>query len=159
MGREFESLSRHQFSQPTSLLSLREFGQLIISKSLNSLTRTVEIVIFSGLADSVTLVTQLVLGSLFMTHLSIRLPDDITRSLDEEARLTGQNRSTVVREAVEVYLVGQAQARLSADIVAAAQVLADHAHQSQERSVASEGQEDWLASIEAEEGDVSKWWS
>ncbi|MDR9453308.1 MAG: ribbon-helix-helix domain-containing protein [Wenzhouxiangella sp.] len=94
-----------------------------------------------------------------MTHLSIRLPDDITRSLDEEARLTGQNRSTVVREAVEVYLVSQAQARLSADMTAAAQVLADHAHQSQECNVASEGQEDWLASIEAEEGEVPKWWA
>lgn len=94
-----------------------------------------------------------------MTHLSIRLPDDITRSLDEEARLTGQNRSTVVREAVEVYLVSQAQARLSTDMIAAAQVLTDHAHQSQECNVANEGQEDWLASIEAEEGEVSKWWA
>ena len=94
-----------------------------------------------------------------MTHLSIRLPDEISRSLDDEARLTGQNRSTVVREAVEVYLVSRAQARLAAEIVAAAQVLADHAHQSHERGMASEGQEAWLASIEAEEGEASKWWA
>lgn len=93
-----------------------------------------------------------------MTHLSIPFPDEIIRSLDEEARLTGQNRSTVVREVVEVYLVSRAQARLAADIVAAAQALADHARQSPERSMASEGQEDWLGSLEMEEGKAAKWW-
>jgi predicted transcriptional regulator len=39
-----------------------------------------------------------------MSNISIRLPPEIEKGLDEEARLTERNRSDLVREAVGQYL-------------------------------------------------------
>jgi len=39
-----------------------------------------------------------------MANISVRLPPEIERNLEEEARLTKRNRSDLVREAMEEYL-------------------------------------------------------
>jgi len=39
-----------------------------------------------------------------MANISVRLPPEIERDLEEEARLTKRNRSDLVREAMEEYL-------------------------------------------------------
>ncbi|HSH27688.1 MAG TPA: ribbon-helix-helix protein, CopG family, partial [Wenzhouxiangella sp.] len=53
-----------------------------------------------------------------MSNISVRLPPDIERELEEEARRTGRNRSVLVREAVGEYLTRKERERLIAEMKA-----------------------------------------
>jgi len=100
-----------------------------------------------------------------MSHLSVRLPDEIDSRLDQEARLSGCKRSEVVREAVGLYLAQRERERLIAEMKQAAEALSsDSESVSDCLGVADEGLEDWLERIEAEEraGGIEpdeKWWT
>jgi len=47
-----------------------------------------------------------------MTNISVCLPSNIEKRLEEEARLTGRNRSELVDEAVGEYLSGRQRKRV-----------------------------------------------
>ena len=52
-----------------------------------------------------------------MSILSIRLPDELDRQLQEEARRAEKTRSELVRDIVAEYLVKQEKARFMAELV------------------------------------------
>ena len=56
--------------------------------------------------------------------LSLRLPDDLEQQLSQEARLSGQYRSQLLREALEGLLCRRRQERAQAALRGAASVLA-----------------------------------
>jgi predicted transcriptional regulator len=58
-----------------------------------------------------------------MANISVRLPPDIERSLEKEARLTDRNRSDLVREAVGEYLTRKQRERLIDEMSKAARAL------------------------------------
>ncbi|CAL1241064.1 CopG family transcriptional regulator [Candidatus Methylocalor cossyra] len=60
-----------------------------------------------------------------MSILSIRLPDELDRQLQEEARRAEKTRSELVRDIVAEYLVKQEKARFMAELVAAAKAMAN----------------------------------
>lgn len=99
-----------------------------------------------------------------MTNISVRLPPEIERNLEEEARLTKRNRSDVVREAVGEYLTRKHKERIIEEMKQAARVLnSDPDAVQQGIQIAEEGVEDWLESIEREERAAGidpdeKWW-
>jgi predicted transcriptional regulator len=59
-----------------------------------------------------------------MGALSLRLPDDLERKLSQEASLSGQPRSQLIREALEALLWHRERERAEAALVAAATALA-----------------------------------
>lgn len=97
-----------------------------------------------------------------MSHISIRLPDELDARLEEEARLAGKKRSELAREAITVHLRRLERARFVGEMAREARTLyagpgAD------EQDAADEGLEDWLESIENEERDAGvdpddRWW-
>lgn len=97
-----------------------------------------------------------------MSHISIRLPDELDARLDKEARLAGKKRSELVREAIAVYLRRLERARFIGDMAREARALyAEAGHD--EQDAADEDLEDWLESIETEEHDGGidpddRWW-
>ena len=52
-----------------------------------------------------------------MATFSIRLPDDLERSLDEEARRADRKRADVVREAITEYIARQERERFMTEVV------------------------------------------
>lgn len=86
------------------------------------------------------------------------------RSLEEEARRAGRNRSAVVREAVGEYLARKEKERLIDEMKAAARTLYSNPGAVRESiEIAEEGLDDWLESIEREERAAGidpdeKWW-
>lgn len=99
-----------------------------------------------------------------MTNISVRLPPEIEKGLEEEARLTARNRSDLVREAVGEYLTRRQKERIIDQMRQAARALYSDSEAVQEgRERAEEGLEDWLESIEREERDAGidpdeRWW-
>lgn len=101
-----------------------------------------------------------------MTNISVRLPPDIEKGLEEEARLTERNRSDLVREAVGEYLTRRQKERIIEEMRRAATALYSNPEAVAE---AREIQEDFdsvdttLEQIEAEERAAGidpdkKWW-
>lgn len=101
-----------------------------------------------------------------MTNISVRLPPDIEKGLEEEARLTERNRSDLVREAVSEYLTRRQKERIIEEMRQAATALYSNPEAVAE---AREIQEDFdsvdttLEQIEAEERAAGidpdeKWW-
>lgn len=99
-----------------------------------------------------------------MANISVRLPPEIERNLEEEARLTKRNRSDVVREAVGEYLTRKQKERIIEEMRQAARVLNSDPDAVREGiEIAEEGLEDWLEGIEREERAAGidpdkKWW-
>ena len=99
-----------------------------------------------------------------MANISVRLPPEIERNLEEEARLAGRNRSDVVREAVGEYLTQKQKERIIEEMRGAARALYSNPAAVREGSeIAEEGLEDWLKSIEREERAAGidpdeRWW-
>ncbi len=99
-----------------------------------------------------------------MSHLSVRLSEDVERRLNQEAELTGRNRSDLVREAVGQYLTQRERDRLIEEMKKAARVLSSDPEAAREsRELAEEGLEDWVENIEREEQAAGadpdeKWW-
>lgn len=99
-----------------------------------------------------------------MSNISVRLPPEIERGLEEEARRTDRNRSDLVREAVGEYLTRKERERLINEMKAAARALYSNPEAVREGlEIAEEGLEDWLESIEREERAAGidpdeKWW-
>lgn len=101
-----------------------------------------------------------------MSNISVRLPPDMERGLEEEARRSDRNRSELVREAVGEYLTRKERERLVAEMKAAARALYSNPEAASE---AREIQDDFdavdtsLEQIEAEEraagiDPAEKWW-
>lgn len=101
-----------------------------------------------------------------MSNISVRLPPDMERGLEEEARRSDRNRSELVREAVGEYLTRKERERLIAEMKAAARTLYSNPEAASE---AREIQDDFdavdttLEQIEAEEraagiDPAEKWW-
>ena len=59
-----------------------------------------------------------------MGAVSLRLPDDLERKLSQEATISGQPRSQLIREALEDLLSRRERERVVAAMVAAAKALA-----------------------------------
>ena len=59
-----------------------------------------------------------------MGAVSLRLPEDLVQKLSQEASLSGQPRSQLIREALEALLSRRERERLEAAMEAAARVLA-----------------------------------
>ncbi|MFU8876659.1 MAG: ribbon-helix-helix protein, CopG family [Wenzhouxiangellaceae bacterium] len=99
-----------------------------------------------------------------MANISVRLPPEIEKGLEEEARLTDRNRSELVREAVGEYLTRRQKERMIEEMRQAAKALYSNPEAVREGlEAAEEGLEDWLASIEREERAAgidpdAKWW-
>ena len=99
-----------------------------------------------------------------MANISVRLPHEIERDLEEEARLTRRNRSDVVREAVGEYLTRKHKERIIDEMRQAAKALYSNPDAVREGSeIAEAGVEDWLKNIEREERAAGidpdeKWW-
>lgn len=99
-----------------------------------------------------------------MSNISVRLPPDIERGLEEEARRTERNRSDLVREAVGEYLTRKQRERLINEMKVAARALYSNPGAVEEGiEIAEEGLEDWIESIEREERAAGidpdeKWW-
>jgi predicted transcriptional regulator len=62
-----------------------------------------------------------------MSAVSLRLPDSLEQQLNEEARLSGQPRSQLMREALETLLVQRREERAQAALRLAAEALASDA--------------------------------
>lgn len=62
-----------------------------------------------------------------MAAISLRLPSNLDHRLGEEARLCGQSRSELIRDALEQLLRRRQQERFMAGLVAAATALASDA--------------------------------
>lgn len=99
-----------------------------------------------------------------MTNISVRLPPEIEKGLEEEARLTARNRSDVVREAVGEYLTRRQKERIIEEMRQSARALYSNPEAVREGlEMAEEGVEDWLEGIEREERAAGidpdkKWW-
>lgn len=87
-----------------------------------------------------------------MPNISIRLPPEVERELEEEIRLTQRNRSELVREAVSVYLTQCQRARAIEAMRQAARVLySDPEAKKEGIASAEQGLSEWLEGIEGEE--------
>ncbi len=99
-----------------------------------------------------------------MVNISVRLPPEIEKKLDDEVRLTERSRSELVREAVGDYLTRQQKERIVEEMRQAARALNSKPDaQRDATAIAEQGVEDWLASIEGEERTAGidpdeKWW-
>lgn len=99
-----------------------------------------------------------------MANISVRLPPEIERNLEQEARLTRRNRSDLVREAVGEYLTRKHKERIIEEMKQAARVLNSDPDAVREGTeIAEAGLEDWLEGIEREERAAgidpdTKWW-
>jgi len=97
-----------------------------------------------------------------MSHISIRLPDELDARLEKEARLAGKKRSELAREAIALHLRRLERARFVAEMAREARALYAEPG-ADEQDAADEGLEDWLESIEKEERDAGvdpddRWW-
>lgn len=96
--------------------------------------------------------------------ISVRLPEDVERKLQEEARISRKNRSELVREAVGEYLTRRERERLLAGMAEAAKNLySDPDARDEGLEAAEDGLEEWLDDIEREERSAGadpneKWW-
>ena len=99
-----------------------------------------------------------------MANISVRLPPEIEKGLEDEARLTERNRSDLVREAVGEYLARRQRDRLIDQMRLAARALYSDPDAVREGiEISEEGIEDWLESIEREERTAGidpdqRWW-
>lgn len=99
-----------------------------------------------------------------MANISVRLPPDIEKKLDDEVRLTERSRSELVREAVGDYLTRRQKERIVEEMRKAARALNSKPDAKRDATaIAERGVEDWLASIEGEERAAGvdpdeKWW-
>lgn len=101
-----------------------------------------------------------------MSNISVRLPPDIERGLEEEARRTDRNRSDLVREAVGEYLTRKERERLINEMKAAARALYSNpeaAAEAREIQNDFEAVDTTLEQIELEERAAcidpdEKWW-
>jgi metal-responsive CopG/Arc/MetJ family transcriptional regulator len=99
-----------------------------------------------------------------MTNISVRLPPDVEKGLEEEIRLTARSRSDLVREAVGEYLTRKQKERMLEEMRRAARALYSNPEAKREGAAAAEeGLSDWLESIEGEERAAGidpdeKWW-
>ena len=118
-------------------------------------------------SSRLTLVTRSVIQSgLHVSHLSLRLPEDVEQRLLKEAELAGRNRSDLVREALAEYLTRKDRERLIKEMKRAASVaysnpeVAEEARQIQQEF---DDVDDGLKWIEAEERAAGidpddQWW-
>jgi len=99
-----------------------------------------------------------------MSNISVRLPPEIERGLEEEARISARNRSDLVREAVGEYLTRKQKERIIEEMRQAARVLNSDPDAAREgNEIAEAGLQDWLEGIEREERAAGidpdeKWW-
>ncbi|MBY6204808.1 ribbon-helix-helix protein, CopG family [Halomonas denitrificans] len=99
-----------------------------------------------------------------MANISVRLPPDVEKKLDEEMRRTARSRSELVREAVGDYLTRKQKERVVAEMRRAARALySDPDAKGEATAVAEEGVEDWLENIDTEERAAGvdpeeRWW-
>ena len=103
-----------------------------------------------------------------MAALSIRLTDDLEQRLCQEASISGQPRSQLIREALETLLASRERERTEAALAAAARALAQDPAASQEAlAIAADfltADNEALAPFEAGEaaagdtGDLETWW-
>ncbi len=99
-----------------------------------------------------------------MGNISVRLPPDIEKKLDEEVQRSARSRSELVREAVGDYLTRKQRERVVAEMRRAARALySDPDAKGEATAVAEAGVEDWLASIDTEERAAGvdpddRWW-
>jgi len=99
-----------------------------------------------------------------MSNISVRLPPEIERGLEEEARISARNRSDLVREAVGEYLTRKQKERIIEEMRQAARVLNSNPDGAREGiEIAEAGLQDWLEGIEREERTAGidpdeKWW-
>jgi len=83
-----------------------------------------------------------------MSTLSVRLPEDLERRLETEARLAQRGRSELVREAVQEYLARHEQDRFMREMVAEMKDwLADKTGREESRELAAEAPDDDLDSV------------
>jgi metal-responsive CopG/Arc/MetJ family transcriptional regulator len=74
-----------------------------------------------------------------MCGFSLRLPNDLERKLSQEARLCGQPRSQLIRDALEALLSRRERERVAVAMVAAARALsADPAARAEAMAVAAD---------------------
>ena len=103
-----------------------------------------------------------------MAALSIRLSADLDQKLTEEASLSGQPRSQLIREALEALLATRERQRMERALAAAARVLAQEPVACQEAlEIAADflsADNEALASVDADQpqpersGDPQPWW-
>lgn len=99
-----------------------------------------------------------------MSNISVRLPPETERDLEKESRITGRNRSDLVREAVGEYLTRKQKERIIEEMKRAADALHSNPDAVREGlEIAEEGLDDWLESIEREERAAGidpdeRWW-
>lgn len=99
-----------------------------------------------------------------MANISVRLPPEVEKQLDDEVRLTARSRSELVREAVGDYLTRKQKERMIEEMRQAARALnANPEARRDAAAVAEQGVEDWLDRIEGEERAAGvdpdeKWW-
>lgn len=87
-----------------------------------------------------------------MANISVRLPPDVEKKLDEEVQLSARSRSELVREAVGDYLTRKQKERMIEEMRQAARALYSDPEAKREASVIAEaGVDDWLENIETEE--------
>ena len=118
-------------------------------------------------SSRLALVTRSVIQSgLYVSHLSLRLPEDVEQRLLKEAELAGRNRSDLVREALAEYLTRKDRERLIKEMKRAASAaysnpeVAEEARQIQQEF---DDVDDGLKWIEAEERAAGidpddQWW-
>ncbi|MEE4640002.1 MAG: ribbon-helix-helix protein, CopG family [Wenzhouxiangella sp.] len=99
-----------------------------------------------------------------MSNISVRLPPDVEKGLEDEIRLSARSRSDLVREAVSEYLARRQKERIIEDMRQAARMLYSHSREKDDGiATAEQGVSDWLESIEREEqasgiNPDEKWW-
>lgn len=99
-----------------------------------------------------------------MATFSIRLPDELERNLDEEARRVDRKRAEVVREAITEYLARKERERFMAEMVEEInRAYADPEIRREALEIAEETVDDGLDDIIAEERAAGidpdeKWW-
>ncbi len=103
-----------------------------------------------------------------MVALSLRLSEELERKLSQEASLSGQPRSQLIREALETLLAQRERQRAETALMAAARVLADDPAARQEAlAVAADflaADNEALARVEAAEAHTAgeaqeaAWW-
>lgn len=98
-----------------------------------------------------------------MANISLRLPDEMARKLEEETRLERRGRSEIVREALDRYLAEKARARFMADMVREARaVYGDPESAAAARALSEEFLAAENEALERTEGEVEigegQWW-
>ncbi|NDG75806.1 MAG: ribbon-helix-helix protein, CopG family [Synechococcaceae bacterium WB8_1B_136] len=117
---------------------------------------------------SYTLYDVMASGLSVMAALSLRLSDELERKLSQEANLSGQPRSQLIREALETLLAQRERQRAEVALITAARVLADDPAARQEALAVSAdflaAENEALARVEAAEvhtaGEAQEaaWW-